>query len=308
MSTHSQVVCWWRARHPDRLQSHSCGFVGSSRSCSSSWCWRCSAGRSPPGSPAQLGIRTEDKAVPIEELTVAPPRDAVPPPRLISIDATGTLRIRTAVAELRDAVADAATTRGGATLVVRHGGGYPDDDSYRLTGTGQRFRITAASETGAVRGVYDLALAAREGRSLTARLGERVTSRLPFRMVDLGAAGVVPDPEAVEWGRRLLALLPRLRGRDPPRPTVRRPVRAAGGPRERPGVRRARVRRGLQRHRHPGIPRVRHLLRRATVTTSTPTETTTSPARRRCARRSDRSGGRSTTSACASTCAPTCWS
>jgi len=146
------------------------------------------------GISSSLGIRTEDKTVPTEELTVAPPRDAVPPPRLISIDAPGTLRIRTAVAELRDAAADAATTRGGATLEVRHGGGSEDDDSYRLTGTGQRLRITAASETGAARGVYDLALAARESRPLTARLGERVTSRLPFRMVDLGAAGVEADP------------------------------------------------------------------------------------------------------------------
>jgi hypothetical protein len=149
------------------------------------------------GISAQLGIRTEDKDVPVERLAAAPPRPDVPPPTFSRIVAADDLRTRTAVAELRDAVSDAGSTRGAATLVVRHGSGDPDDDSYRLGGSPQRLTIRAASETGAVRGVYDLALAAREGRSLTEDLGRTVTSRLPFRMVDLGAAGVVPDPE--EW-------------------------------------------------------------------------------------------------------------
>ncbi|MDF1605987.1 hypothetical protein [Nocardioides sp. YIM 152315] len=149
------------------------------------------------GISASLGIRTEAKDVPVEDLRVAPPRDATPPLVFTRIAAPDTLRTRTAVAELRDAVSDAEGTRGSATLVVRHGHGDPDDDTYRLGGTRRALRITAASETGAVRGVYDLALAARERRPLTERLGQTVTSRLPFRMVDLGAAGVDADPE--QW-------------------------------------------------------------------------------------------------------------
>ncbi len=149
------------------------------------------------GISAQLGIRAEDKDVPVEHLDAAPPRADVPPPALTRIEAADDLRTRTAVAELRDAVRDAGRTRGSATLVVRHGAGDPDDDSYRLSGSAAALRIDARSETGTVRGVYDLALAAREGRPLTEHLGDRVTSRLSFRMVDLGAAGVVPDPE--EW-------------------------------------------------------------------------------------------------------------
>lgn len=149
------------------------------------------------GISSELGIRTEAKAVPQELLEPAPPRPVVPPPALGRVETASTLRTRTAVAELRDAVADAPATRGTTSLVVRHGDGDPDDDTYRLSGSATRLRIDAASESGAVRGVYDLALAAREGRALTERLGEEVASRLPFRMVDLGAAGVVPDP--AEW-------------------------------------------------------------------------------------------------------------
>ncbi|MGB0101013.1 MAG: hypothetical protein WBP61_12110 [Nocardioides sp.] len=144
----------------------------------------------------ELGIRAEDKVVPVEDLVPAPPRAAVPPPQL-TVDATAGLRTRTAVAELQEAVAAAPGTRGAAALVVRHGDGDTDDDTYRLTGSADRMRISADSETGAVRGIYDLALAAREGRPLTEHLGEEVTSRMPFRMVELGAAGVVPDPS--EW-------------------------------------------------------------------------------------------------------------
>ena len=149
------------------------------------------------GISTELGIRTEGKQVPSEHLAVAPPTGAVAPPRFTRLDASGDLRTRTAVAELRDAVAAAGATQGAATLVVRHGDGDPDDDSYRLTGTPARLKVEGASLSGAVRGVYDLALAAREGRDLAADLGHRVTSRLPFRMADLGAAGVVPDPE--QW-------------------------------------------------------------------------------------------------------------
>ena len=190
MSTHSQVVClestYVRIRRLVQvvLVLVVLGLLG---------------GLVAGGISAQLGIRTEDKEVPVEHLVAAPPRHDVPPPAFARIDAADGLRTRTAVAELRDAVDDADSTRGSATLVVRHGAGDPDDDSYRLTGSPTRLTVRAASETGAVRGIYDLALAAREGRALTEHLGDEVTSRLPFRMVDLGAAGVVPDP--AEWSK-----------------------------------------------------------------------------------------------------------
>ena len=176
------------------------------------------------GISSALGIRTEPKVVPVETPVPAPPREAVPPPRLTRIDAPDTLRVRTALAELGEATS--VKTRGRARLVVRiTRAGAPDDqdDTYRLSGTpsgspsdsrsgtpsgspsgtgtpsgdGTRLRITAATEAGAVRGIYDLARAARAARPLTERLGETVSSRLPFRMVDLGAAGVRPDP--AEW-------------------------------------------------------------------------------------------------------------
>ncbi|TYL46108.1 hypothetical protein FXB39_14400 [Nocardioides sp. BGMRC 2183] len=152
------------------------------------------------GITASLGIRTEAKQVPVEELRVAPPREATPPPRLTRIDAPDSLRVRTAVAELRDAVDDAEHTRGSARVVVRHGGASGADDTYRLSGTPRTLRITAPGEAGAVRGIYDLALAARDHRPLGERRGQEVASALPFRMVDLGAAGVEADPTQWEGG------------------------------------------------------------------------------------------------------------
>lgn len=145
------------------------------------------------GISSALGIRVEPKEVPAEVLRAAPPRESVAPPR-VRVTAPDGVRLDAARAELRDATADGEGT---ATLRVRFGDGDDDDDSYRLTGAADQLRIRAASETGAVRGVYDLAQAAWAHRPLTERLGETVTSRLPFRMVDLGAAGVDPDPE--QW-------------------------------------------------------------------------------------------------------------
>ncbi|NYE35757.1 hypothetical protein F4692_000861 [Nocardioides cavernae] len=150
------------------------------------------------GISGALGIRVEPKVVPVEELVAAPPREAVAPPRFTRVDAPGGVRLDTALDELRDATS--GDTRGRATLRVRVLGPAGDDradDSYRLAGTATRLRITATSETGAVRGVYDLAQAARAHRPLIDAAGTTARSRLPFRMVDLGAAGVDPDPE--QW-------------------------------------------------------------------------------------------------------------
>ena len=186
------------------------------------------------GISSALGIRVEPKDVPVEKLVAAPPRDDVPPPRFTRVDAPDSPRMRTALDELEAATADAIDDT--ATLAVTSGDGEGDDDSYRLSGPPDRLRITAASETGAVRGVYDLAQAAWAHRSLTERPG-RVTSRLPFRMVDLGAAGVDPDPEQWRGGTDYSHVLPRVRGRLPPRAAVRRRGGAGRCPRERARLR-----------------------------------------------------------------------
>ena len=145
-----------------------------------------------------LGLRTEQVSIPTEQSRVADARETVLPPSF-TIAAADDLRTSTAVAELQDAVADAGGTAGTATLTVT-AAGEGDIDSYTLGGTEQQLTITAATTAGAVRGIYDLASAVRDGRSVFAALGTEVTSALPFRMVDLGAVGVDPDEEAYRAG------------------------------------------------------------------------------------------------------------
>lgn len=147
-----------------------------------------------------LGIRTEPKEVPEEQAVAAPQRPYVLPPRIVRIDAPDGERMRLALDELRSAVADAGRTEGSVRLTVGHHLDDPGDDSYRLVGTRRHLEISAASLTGAVRGVYDLAQQVRAGRPVSEHLGDKVTSRLPFRMVDLGAVGVEADPEAYRSG------------------------------------------------------------------------------------------------------------
>ena len=122
---------------------------------------------------------------------------AVPPPTIEVVDAPRTERTRVALDELTTAVAAAPTRHGRATLTLRPGTGDLDDDTYTLTGDASALRVTSASESGAVRAVYDLAAAVRSGHAVTEHLGDEVRSRLPFRMVDLGAVGVASDP--AEW-------------------------------------------------------------------------------------------------------------
>ena len=103
------------------------------------------------------------------------------------------------------------TDGGGACVLVRadRAGDAPHKPAYLLGAAGAGWHraissmpdltVTAASESGAVRAVYDLADAVRSGHPVTEHVGEEVSSRLPFRMVDLGAVGVTPDP--AEWAR-----------------------------------------------------------------------------------------------------------
>ena len=145
-----------------------------------------------------LGIRTEPATQMEPAAPVVPASTAVvPAPEFTRVDAPATVRVDVALEDLADAAADASETEGAASLTVVAGAGDDDDDTYRLTGTADALRIEAASETGAVRGIYDLAAQVRAGRSVTEHLGEEITSRLPFRMVDMGAVAVTPDP--AEW-------------------------------------------------------------------------------------------------------------
>jgi hypothetical protein len=166
------------------------------------------------GLSSTLGIRSQAKTVPVEAPRVAAAAASVAPPRLTRVVAPSDRQTQAAVAELRDAVADADAPKGTATLTVLATGakniGAGDlevtpgakgetDDSYRLDGSASALVVRAATPAGAARGVYDLALAVRDGRPLTEHLGEKVRSRLAFRMADLGAVGVRPDPSA--WSR-----------------------------------------------------------------------------------------------------------
>lgn len=148
-----------------------------------------------------LGIRTE----PAEQMQPAAPTAPeigaiVPAPRIAGIDTPGGPRYEAAVQSLGEAVETAQLQEGEVTIEVSSGGADDAGETYRLTGTPTALRIEAAGEAGGVRGLYDLAEQIRTGRSISEHLGEEVTSRLPFRMVDMGAVGVEPDPAAWEAG------------------------------------------------------------------------------------------------------------
>ena len=147
-----------------------------------------------------LGLRTESAVIPVEHPAVAPTRLAAVPPAFTVINAPEGLRVETAVAELRDAVGDAASTEGSVTLSVSDRGLAGDSDTYSLEGDAVSIRIVADTTAGAVRGIYDLASAVRDGRSFFDQQGTTVSSALPFRMVDLGAVGADADEAAYAAG------------------------------------------------------------------------------------------------------------
>lgn len=156
-----------------------------------------------------LGIRTEpafqmEPAAPTSVEVAAP----VAPPSLGQVRAPDTLRIDAALDELRDAIEVAPERQGTVALTVAvmreesssDEGGSAEPDGYRLTGDAAAMRIEADAEAGATRALYELAAQVRAAAPLTDLLGEHAPSRLPFRMVDMGAVGVEPDPAAWEPG------------------------------------------------------------------------------------------------------------
>lgn len=146
-----------------------------------------------------LGIRAQPaERMGGESRAVETVSASVPPPQITVVGAGGSERMRVAVDEL-DAALAGVETAGSATLtvvLVQPHVGAVDDEGYLLAGTPDALRIEAG-EAGAARGIYDLAAAIRQGKDITAGIGTPVTSRLPFRMVDLGAVGVAADP--AEW-------------------------------------------------------------------------------------------------------------
>ena len=146
-----------------------------------------------------LGIRVEESGrMHPAEPAIARVEASVPTPSFTDIDAPGGPRFEAAIDDLTDATADAAPDAEQFTLTVTAG---PDedehDDGYALAADGPRIRIDAPTEAGVVRGVYDLAAQIRGGRAIEDLAGTHEPSRLPFRMVDIGAVGVTADPE--EW-------------------------------------------------------------------------------------------------------------
>ncbi|MBD8023668.1 hypothetical protein [Microbacterium gallinarum] len=156
-----------------------------------------------------LGIRTE----PAEQMSPAAPTapdiaDPVAPPSLGAVRAPDSPRVEAAVDELRSAIDAASERRGSVTITVAvmeeesepDDGEIPEPDGYRLTGDASALRIDADADAGAARALYELAVRVRAAAPLTDLIGEHAPSRLPFRMVDMGAVGVEPDPAAWEPG------------------------------------------------------------------------------------------------------------
>ncbi|CAN5339357.1 hypothetical protein BH11ACT5_BH11ACT5_08600 [soil metagenome] len=143
-----------------------------------------------------LGIRSEDSDIPVESPSAAPETPVVVPRAITLTAPTSGARLELARDELRAAVAS-RPTEGTATLALQVGAGDDSDESYELQGGPDALTILAASDTGAARGIYDIASAVRDGRAL--QFGA-VDSALPFRMADLGAVGVTPDEDAWRAG------------------------------------------------------------------------------------------------------------
>jgi hypothetical protein len=145
-----------------------------------------------------LGIRTEPSAQMEPAAPLVPDvADPVLPPSL-TFNAPDTERVAVALEELTDAAAAASGTSGEGVLTVRIDPTLvATDDAYTLEGDAASLLVRAGSEAGVTRGIYDLSNQVRAAAPLTELIGEHEASRLPVRMTDLGAVGVIPDP--AEW-------------------------------------------------------------------------------------------------------------
>ncbi|HKP08641.1 MAG TPA: hypothetical protein VJU58_15420 [Microbacterium sp.] len=146
-----------------------------------------------------LGIRTEPSAQ-MEPAAPVVPDVAAPvlPPRFTTVNAPDSERVSVALEELTDAAAAASGTSGEAVLTVQI---VPTllatGDAYAIEGDGASWLVRAGNEDGATRGIYALSNQIRAAAPLADLVGEHEASRLPLRLTDLGAVGVLPDP--AEW-------------------------------------------------------------------------------------------------------------
>jgi hypothetical protein len=83
-----------------------------------------------------------------------------------------------------------------AATTVLLGAAGTGDQGYRLTSRGSGVTVEAADRTGAAAGLFQLADRMRAGEPLPPFDGTVVEPRLGLRMLDSGAIGVTPDPQA----------------------------------------------------------------------------------------------------------------
>lgn len=257
------------------------------------------------GVSAVVGDALGISATPSQQMSPAAPTvpvvaAPVAPPALV-VRAPDTVRMSTAIDELDQAEASVARRSGAATTVTA-GSAIFADDSYTLTGSASALRIEAASETGAVRGVYDLAASIRAGRSVAEGLGEKVTSKLPFRMAGLRRrrrpAGSGAVAERTDYSHASGAFEDAYLPHAPY-------VDATGSPRTTPTGTPTSVT-SSPTATTPSPGRASSSTRTSPRRAFTPRATSTSPARRPSARRSRRSGTARRRSGSRCTCAPTC--
>ena len=255
----------------------------------------------------ELGIRSEPADIPSETLVAAPETPTIAPPEFTQVDRPG---IRSPGPRRLASCATPSPTppRPTARPPSRSSSAtVPDaDETYRVEGSPDALTIVAASEAGAVRGVYDLAAAVRDGRTVTEHLGETVDSRLGRSAWSTSAPSASRSTSPPGRTARLLAQLQGVRRRHPRRRAVHRRGGARGRARRLRALRAPRARRGLQRDRDPGLHRVPDVLRARRRRRRVRPDDTTWRGPSRCARRSGRCGSTPTTSASRSTSAPTC--
>ncbi|MFC4851993.1 hypothetical protein [Actinophytocola glycyrrhizae] len=154
-----------------------------------------------------LGLSVRDVDVPVENLTAAPPRAAVPPPAVTGIVVPADARVRRAAGEVADAFAargvpapaiGAAAT--GPALRVRVEPGFAGGpQAYRIDRAGAGMDVVAGTVAGAAAGLYTIADRVRSGAAVEAD-GRVVAPRLGLRLTDLGGVGLPEDPARYRTG------------------------------------------------------------------------------------------------------------
>jgi len=149
---------------------------------------------------AALGLSFTPARVPSEDLHPAAIRSAVPPPLVGAVAVPDDdPRLKLAASAVTDALKQQDVT-GSGTLSVKIDPAFPDaGESYRLTRTGNDYRLDAAGDAGAAAGLYQFADRVRSQADVGAN-GDIVTPTLGLRLVDTGAVGLDDDPSKFAAG------------------------------------------------------------------------------------------------------------